>query len=200
MAQIAAENTASTAAAPAHANPAPLGLSGFAMTTFILSIANAGIVAKTDTNFIGLAIAFGGLAQLLAGMWEFRAGNTLGATAFSTYGAFWIAVAVGILTKTFGGPGVNYYFLAFGILTFVFLLSALRTNLALIAVFFFLTLTYLALAIGGFMASNASASETWTGIGGWLGIVTAIVAQYTALAGILASGKSAFQLPTFPMS
>lgn len=194
MAQIAAENTESASVA-AHANPAPLGLSGFAMTTFILSIANAGIVAKTDANFVGLAIAFGGLAQLLAGMWEFRAGNTLGATAFSTYGAFWIAVAVGILTKTFGGAGVSYYFLAFGILTFVFLLSALRTNLALIGVFFFLTITYLALAIGGFAAST-----TWTGIGGWLGIITAIVAQYTALAGILSSGKSAFQLPTFPMS
>lgn len=195
MAQIAAENTESAAVAPAHANPAPLGLTGFAMTTFILSIVNAGLVAKTDANFVGLAIAFGGLGQLLAGMWEFRAGNTLGATAFSTYGAFWIAVAVGVLTKTFGGPGVSYYFLAFGILTFLFLLSALRTNLALIAVFFFLTLTYLALAIGGF-----AASDTWTGIGGWLGIITALVAQYTALAGILSAGKSAFQLPIFPMS
>lgn len=195
MAQIAAENTESAAVAPTQANPAPLGLSGFAMTTFILSIANAGIVSSTDTNFVGLAIAFGGLAQLLAGMWEFRGGNTLGATAFSTYGAFWIAVAVGILTKTFGGPGVSYYFLAFGILTFVFLLSALRTSLALIAVFFFLTITYLALAIGAFASST-----TWTGIGGWLGIITAIVAQYTALAGILSSGKSAFQLPIWPMS
>jgi succinate-acetate transporter protein len=195
MAQIAAENTESAAVASAHANPAPLGLSGFAMTTFILSIVNAGLVVKTDANFVGLAIAFGGLAQLLAGMWEFRAGNTLGATAFSTYGAFWIAVAVGVLSKTFGGAGVSYYFLAFGILTLVFLLCALRTNLALIAVFFFLTLTYLALAIGGFAAST-----TWTGIGGWLGIITAIVAQYTAFAGILSAGKSAFQLPVFPMS
>jgi succinate-acetate transporter protein len=194
MAQIAAERT-ETVATPTHANPAPLGLSGFAVTTFLLSIVNAGIIAKTDANFLGLAVAFGGLGQLLAGMWEFRAGNTLGATAFSSYGAFWISVAVGILTKTLGGAGYSYYLLTWGILTFVFLLSALRTNGALIAVFLFLTLTFLALAIGAFAASN-----TWIGIGGWLGIITAIVAEYTALAGILSSGKSAFQLPTFPMS
>jgi uncharacterized protein len=192
MAQIAAERTP---AATAHANPAPLGLSGFAVTTFLLSIVNAGLIAKTDTNFVGLAIAFGGLAQLLAGMWEFRAGNTLGATAFSSYGAFWLSFAVGVLTKTLGGAGVSYYLLAWGILTFVFLLSALKTNGALIAVFLFLTLTFLALAAGAFMTS-----DLWTGIGGWLGIITAIVAEYTALAGILSSGKSAFQLPVFPMS
>ncbi|HEU5378646.1 MAG TPA: acetate uptake transporter [Ktedonobacteraceae bacterium] len=193
MAQIAAEHT--EAAASAHANPAPLGLSGFAVTTFLLSIVNAGIIVKTDANFLGLALGFGGLAQLLAGMWEFRAGNTLGATAFSSYGAFWLSVAVGVLTKTFGGDGVSYYFLAWAILTFVFLLSALRTNGALIAVFLFLTLTFLALAFGAFMTST-----TWTGIGGWLGIITAILAEYTALAGLLSSGKSAFQLPTWPRS
>lgn len=194
MAQIAAENSESTAAAP-QANPAPLGLSGFAVTTLLLSVVNAGIIAKTDTNFLGLAIGFGGLAQLLAGMWEFRAGNTLGATAFSSYGAFWISVAIGALTKTFGGVGLSYYFLAFTILTAVFLVSALRTNGALIAVFLFLTLTFLALCIGAF-----ATSDTWTAIGGWLGIITAILAEYTALAGLLSAGKGSFQLPTFPMS
>jgi succinate-acetate transporter protein len=198
MAQIAAENT-TAAATSAHANPAPLGLSGFALTTFVLSVVNAGLIVKTDATFLGLAFAFGGLAQLLAGMWEFRAGNTLGATAFSSYGAFWISFGIGALTKTIG-PGVEYYLLAWGILTFVFLLSALRTNGALIAVFLFLTLTFLALAIGWFMSTATGPNTTWIGIGGWLGIITAIIAEYTALAGILSSGKSAFQLPTFPMS
>lgn len=193
MAQIAADRA--EAAASTHANPAPLGLSGFAVTTFVLSIVNAGIIVKTDANFLGLAIAFGGLAQLLAGMWEFRAGNTLGATAFSSYGAFWISVAVGALTKTLGGAGYSYYLLAWGILTFVFLLSALKTNGALIAVFLFLTLTFLSLSLGEFATST-----TWTGIGGWLGIITAVLAEYTALAGLLSSGKSAFTLPTWPMS
>ncbi|MGH2509394.1 MAG: GPR1/FUN34/YaaH family transporter, partial [Ktedonobacteraceae bacterium] len=83
--------------------------------------------------------------------------------------------------------------LAWAILTFVFLLCALRTNVALIAVFLFLTLTFVALAAGAFMTS-----DLWTGIGGWLGIITAVLAEYTALAGILSSGKSAFQLPIFP--
>jgi len=192
MAQLAAEHTETAAT---HANPAPLGLSAFALTTFVLSIVNAGIIPASDANFLGLAFAFGGLAQLLAGLWEFRAGNTLGATAFVSYGAFWLSFGIGVVTKTLAGAGANYYLLAWGILTFVFLLGALKTNLALIAVFFFLTLTFLALAIGGFAGSN-----TWTAIGGWLGIVTAIVAEYTALAGLLSSGKSAFTLPTFPIS
>src|SRR5260370_2451526 len=140
MAQIAAELTEAVAAPP-HANPAPLALRGFAVTTFLLSIVNAGIIAKADTTFLGLAVAFGGLAQLLAGMWEFRAGNTLGATAFSTFGAFWIAIAVGALTKTGGWPGSNYFDLAFAILSFVFLLCAFMTSGALISVFLFFNLS-----------------------------------------------------------
>jgi len=192
MAQISAERTETVA--QAHANPAPLGLSAFALTTFVLSVANAGIIPTTDGTFLGVAFAFGGLCQLLAGMWEFRAGNTLGATAFASYGAFWISFAYGVVTKTISGPGASYYLLAWGILTFVFLLGALRTNGALISVFFFLTITFLALSIGFF-----NDSTTWHNIGGWLGIITAILAEYTALAGILSSGKSAFQLPTFPI-
>ena len=193
MAQISADRTETVA--QVQANPAPLGLSAFALTTFVLSVANAGIIPSTDTNFLGLAFAFGGLCQLLAGMWEFRAGNTLGATAFASYGAFWISFAYGVVTKTLGGAGVSYYLLAWAILTFVFLLGALKTNGALIAVFFFLTLTFLALAIGAF-----GGGSTWGNIGGWLGIITAILAEYTALAGLLSAGRSAFQLPTFPMN
>jgi hypothetical protein len=193
MAQIATENT--EAATVTHAaNPAPLGLSGFAVTTLLLSLVNAGVLPATDANFLGLAFAFGGLAQLIAGILEFRANNTLGGTAFVSYGAFWLSFAIGILTKTIGGAGVSYYLLAWGILTFVFLLGALKTNIALIAVFLFLMLTFLALAIGAF-----SGTSTWTEIGGWLGIITAILAEYTALAGILSSGRSAFTLPTFPL-
>jgi uncharacterized protein len=197
MAQIAVEQAEAAEAAPAHANPAPLGLSGFAVTTFILSIVNAGLVPVTDATFLSLAVAFGGLAQLLAGMWAFKARNTFAATAFSTYGAFWLSLAVGVLTKTLvvGSVGFSWYLLIWGILTFVYLIAALKTNGALIAVLFFLTITYLALAIGGF-----AVSKTWIGIGGWLGIITAILAEYTALADLLAEGTSFFKLPTFPMS
>lgn len=195
MAQIATDQT-DTVVVPAQANPAPLGLSAFALTTLVLSVVNAGLIPATDATFLGLAFAFGGLGQLIAGAWEFRAGNTLGATAFSSYGAFWISFGIGALTKTLG-PGVSYYLLAWGILTFVFLLASLRTTGALIAVFLFLTLTFLALAVSWFI--NASAPDlTWKTIGGWLGIITAILAEYTALAGLLDAEKSAFRLPTFP--
>jgi succinate-acetate transporter protein len=193
MAQIATEST-ETVAAPVAANPAPLGLSGFAVTTLLLSLANAGVLPATDANFLGLAFAFGGLAQLIAGLFEFRANNTLGGTAFVSYGTFWLSFAIGVVTKTIGGTGAAYYLLAWGILTLLFLLSALRTNIALIAVFLFLTLTFLALAIGNFGGGN-----TWVAIGGWLGIITAIIAEYTAFAGLLASSNSFFTLPIFPI-
>src|SRR6478752_2910365 len=79
-------------AAPAIANPAPLGLAAFALTTFVLSMVNSGLVSdKAEPVVFGLALAYGGIGQLLAGMWEFKAGHTFGATAFSSYGAFWLS-------------------------------------------------------------------------------------------------------------
>jgi len=209
MAQYAVERA--EAAAPAAANPAPLGLSAFALTTFVLSLINAGVIvpavgAGTEI-IVGLALFYGGLGQILAGMWEFRAGNTLGATAFTSYGGFWLSFGVifipgfGILaaiTKnlaTFHAV-IGIVLLGWAIFTFLMLLGALRSNLALIGVFFFLTLTFLALAIGWL----AGESTAWIQIGGWLGIVTALLAWYTALAGVLASGKAMFNLPTFPRS
>jgi len=87
------------------ANPAPLGLAGFAMTTFVLSMINANWVSGLDAGVVlPLALAYGGLAQLLAGMWEFRAGNTFGAVAFTSYGAFWISVW---LLNTFNVSGIR---------------------------------------------------------------------------------------------
>src|SRR5919199_5489727 len=77
---------------PVIANPAPLGLAGFALTTFVLSLFNAGVLDEAgEPVVLGLALAYGGGAQLLAGMWEFRTGNTFGATAFTSYGAFWLS-------------------------------------------------------------------------------------------------------------
>ncbi|HEY3993977.1 MAG TPA: acetate uptake transporter [Ktedonobacteraceae bacterium] len=197
MAQIAAERA--EAAAPASANPAPLGLAAFALTTFVLSALNAGwytLGAKDAPAVIGLALFYGGLGQLLAGMWEFRAGNTFGAAAFSSYGAFWLALGWGLQNGQIrlGTPEIGFYMLAWGIFTFLWLLGTLRTNAALIGVFLFLTLTFLALAIANFSGGSA-----WTAIGGYLGIITALLAWYTSAAGMLAAGRSAFQLPTFPV-
>jgi succinate-acetate transporter protein len=197
MAQITADSDRTAPVAVASANPAPLGLSAFALTTFVLSAVNAGLVPLSDvTVIVGLAFFYGGLAQLLAGMWEFKAGNTFGATAFTSYGAFWLAVAAVVQFKL-AGPGTvgfGWFLLGWTIFTGMMFLGTLRANVALILVFGLLFLTFLALTIG-----DLGTSSSWTNIGGWLGIITAILAWYTALAGVLASTKSPFQLPVFPL-
>src|SRR5260370_35445431 len=132
MAQIATERAASAAAG---ANPAPLGLSAFALTTFVLSISNAGLF-KVNAIVIGLALFYGGLVQLLAGLQEFKAGNTFGATAFCSYGGFWLAVGV-VLTPAFNIVGAyggdtpafhtafGYFFLEWAIFTALMFMGAL---------------------------------------------------------------------------
>ncbi len=198
MAQIAADSERTAPVAVANANPAPLGLSAFALTTFVLSAANAQLFPLSDvTVIVSLAFFYGGLAQLLAGMWEFKAGNTFGATAFSSYGAFWLAVGA-VVQFHLAGPGTagfGWFLLGWTIFTGMMFLGTLRANVALLLVFLALFLTYLALTIG-----DLGNSTTWNQIGGWLGIITAILAWYTALAGVLASVKAPFQLPTFTLS
>jgi succinate-acetate transporter protein len=203
MAQIAAQAEETPIVRPGHAaNPAPLGLCGFALTTFVLSTINAGwFTAASIGVVVGLALAYGGLAQLLAGMWEFKAGNTFGAVAFSSYGAFWLSFAAlfipGIVPKGFASipaSGVGIYLLGWGIFTFIMFLGALRRSVALSVVLGLLTLTYVILAIGAFAGSSGI-----TVIGGYVGILTALAAWYTALADILASGKAVFNLPVGQM-
>ena len=218
MAQYAVERA--EPAAVATANPAPLGLSAFALTTFVLSAANAGLIGGRpgagDAIVIGLALFYGGIVQVLAGMWEFRAGNTFGATAFSSYGGFWLALGFtllpgsGILSAlALGGNvtnGVGYFLLGWTIFTALMFLGALRSNWALMAVFFFLFLAFLTLTIGWLSGGPITArgalaaGAPWIQIGGWLGIITALVAWYTALAGLLASSKAMFTLPVGPRS
>lgn len=200
MAQIAADTEQVQAAAPAHANPAPLGLCGFALTTFVLSTVNAGWFSAASVGVVvALALAYGGLAQLLAGMWEFKAGNTFGATAFTSYGAFWLSFVVLFLplpvVAKLPGAALGIYLLGWGIFTFLMFLGALRINLALMVVLGLLVLTYVVLAIGAFAGSTGI-----NVIGGYLGILTALAAWYTALAGLLSSGKAAFTLPVGPRS
>jgi succinate-acetate transporter protein len=192
MAQLTAERAAPVAAT--IANPGPLGLCGFALTTFVLSSVNAGLVPLAGglSMVVGLALFYGGAAQFLAGMWEFRTGNTFGATAFTSYGAFWLAVGFSVLQKLVV-PGVpfGFFLLGWAIFTGLMLLGALRTNMALIVVFALLFVTYILLALGEFGAGTGQ-------LGGWLGILTALAAWYTALAGLLSSGKSVFTLPVGP--
>jgi uncharacterized protein len=210
MAQYAAERA--EAAAPAVANPAPLGLSAFALTTFVLSCSNAGFifpqVGAGGDVVIGLALFYGGIMQLVAGIQEFRQGNTFGATAFCSYAGFWMAFAFIILPPTGIAAslvaakalyqGVGVFLLGWTIFTGMMLLATFRINGALVVVFGLLFLTFLALTIG-WMSGAGDTFKTWVQIGGWLGIVTAIAAWYTALAGVLASVKL-LNLPTLPMS
>jgi len=193
MAQIVTERT--EAAAPARANPAPLGLAAFALTTFVLSASNAGWYTGGTTIVIGLAFFYGGLGQVIAGLWEFRNGNTFAGAAFSSYGGFWLAFGWMLQNKqVINDPALGYVLLAWGIFTFLWFLGTLRTNLALMGVFLFLTLTFFALALF-FLGVGSS----WLQVGGYLGLITAVLAWYTALAGMLDAGKTAFKLPTFPM-
>ena len=183
--------------APA-ADPAPLGLGAFALTTFLLSAFNAGWMTRASgLAWLGYAFAYGGLAQFCAGMWEFRNGNTFAGAAFTSYGGFWLAFAWAVTnakTQIPNTTALGYFLLAWGIFTFLWFLGTLRTNLALISVFLFLTLTFFALAIG-----PLGGGATWSQIGGYLGVITAILAWYTGTAGMLATTKSPIQLPVFPM-
>ena len=219
MADVSVQRTETRAAAVA--NPAPLGLSAFALTTFVLSASNArflfnGIPPVTGAIALGLALFYGGIVQLVAGIQEFRAGNTFGATAFCSYGGFWMAVAF-TLAPIFGGKSlvdlasggvaneaataVGLFLLGWTIFTGLMFFGTLRQNGALIAVFGFLFLTFLALAIGWLQGVPlaGTGAMTWVNIGGWLGIITALLAWYTAMAGILAATNAPFRLPTFPM-
>lgn len=170
------------------ANPAPLGLCAFALTTFVLSAANAELYSGPQI-VLGLALFYGGLAQLLAGMWEFRTGNTFGATAFTSYGAFWMAFAATLQFKLIASnSALGFFLLGWTIFTGIMFLASFRTSIAVMVLFALLFLTFLALALGAFGVLVGP----W---GGYLGIATAIVAWYAALAGLLSATKSPFTLP-----
>ncbi len=189
------------ASKPAVANPGPLGLSGFALTTLVLSLVNAGVFKSTDLSafaVLPLALTFGGLAQLLAGMWEFKAANTFGATAFTSYGAFWIGIGMylwfAMSSPGFapGGKSLSTILLAWTVFTFVMMLGALRVNGATASLFVLLFVTFVLLTYGGFANSTSI-----TNIGGYLGIVTAANAFYNAAAGILKDLAGKDVLPVF---
>jgi uncharacterized protein len=184
------------------ADPGPLGLAAFALTTFVLSMINAGLVDKTaEPVVLGLALAYGGGAQLLAGMWEFRKGNTFGATAFSSYGAFWISfwALVTFFVKDIpaseAGAAVGLYLIAWGIFTAYMFIASLRTTGAIALVFLLLAVTFLVLGFG-----NAQASDGIIKLGGWIGLATAVAAWYASFAGVTNSTFGRVVLPVAPLS
>ncbi len=164
------------------ADPAPLGLAAFALTTFLLSAANADLTRGGDA-WLGYALAYGGIAQLLAGMWEFRRNNVFGATAFSSYGAFWLGLFAYVHFAAPSSKGVpndlGWILLAFAIFNTYMLIASTRVNSAVFAVFLTLEITEIVLAIGNF-SSNTSIVK----VGGWIGIITALAAWYASFAGL----------------
>jgi len=172
------------------ADPAPLGLAGFALTTFVLSAHNAGLFGTVGNAIvIGLAIFYGGAAQFMAGMWEFRNKNTFGATAFSTYGAFWLSLGTYLLLITFGKiptgditKSLGFFLLAFAIFNTYMMFWSARLNAAVFGVFLTLEVTEILLFLGFFSGSDALIK-----LGGWVGLLTALVAWYASAAGVVNS-------------
>jgi succinate-acetate transporter protein len=176
------------------ADPAPLGLAGFALTTFLLSGTNASFIP--DLIWVGFAIFYGGLAQFCAGMWEFRNRNVFGATAFSTYGGFWMGIGLYVILahttsflSTLTGKNdvpnsLAWFLLSFAIFNTYMLLWSTRVSVAVFGVFLTLEITEILLVIGNF--NLAHGGTPWiVHAGGFAGIVTAGVAWYTSAAGVV---------------
>ncbi len=195
-------NEAPTTSTPATvADPAPLGLAGFALTTLLLSFGNANIITEKGAIVIvlGAAAFYGGLAQLLAGMWEFKRGNTFGATAFSSFGAFWLTYwwIVNHLTGSDVHQALGLFDIAWCVFTAYMTVAALRTSAAVLGVFAFLTLTFLFLGLGEFQ-NTVPGPAALTKVGGWLGIVTAVLAFYASAATVINATHRRDVLPTMP--
>jgi succinate-acetate transporter protein len=193
MSALSSERPVQLVESTPAADPAPLGLAGFALTTFLLSGTNAAWIP--DLIWVAPAIFYGGLAQFCAGMWEFRNRNVFGATAFSTYGGFWMGLGLYVilahttsfLTALTGKNDVNnslaWFLFAFAVFNTYMLIGSMRVNVAVFGVFLTLEITEILLVIGFFNLSHGG--TPWLlHAGGWAGIVTAGVAWYTSAAGV----------------
>ena len=179
------------------ADPGPLGLAAFALTTFILSFVNADLI-KAEPVVFGVALFYGGIVQVFAGMWEFAKGNTFGATAFSSYGAFWLSfwyltnhTDLSGLSSTEATHGVGLFLLGWTIFTAYMWIASFRTNTVLFVVFTLLTITFALLTLG-----DLTTTPNLTKIGGFVGIATALGAWYASFAGVANSTFGRTVLPT----
>ena len=214
---VSEDRTVQPATAPAPvssiADPAPLGLAAFALTTFLLSAKNAGwMTHATGSSWLGFAFAYGGLAQFAAAMWEFRRGNTFGATAFGTFGAFWIGIALWIelvvnpavaaikpataaATVATINHDLGWILLGFAIITLYLLILTTQVNVAVFLVFLALFVTLIILCIGNFNAGSALLPTGTIKVGGYVGLVTALLAFYASAAGVAAGMGGRLLLP-----
>ncbi len=166
------------------ANPAPLGLMGFGLTTILLNIHNAGYY-ELNSMILAMGIFYGGVAQVIAGLIDFRKGNEFGATAFCSYGLFWFSLVALIVFPGWGmgdtpsDRAMGWYLLSWGLFTAIMFVGSLRTTRALQAVFAALTILFVLLAL-----RDWTRSDTIGHIAGWEGILTGLLAVYTATAQI----------------
>lgn len=181
-------------------DPAGLGLAAFALTTFVLSAANAEWIPASVTGVVfGLALFYGGAVQVVAGIWEFANHNTFGAVAFCSYGGFWMSFwylnTATKLPAADASKGVGIYLIAWGIFTLYMTIAAFRTNLIVFLVFVCLTLTYFALAIGELAGVSGMGI-----LGGYLGVLTALLAWYGSFATVTNFTYKRTVLPIVPLA
>ncbi|KAJ5492782.1 Acetate permease A [Penicillium diatomitis] len=204
------------------ANPAPLGLCAFALTTFVLSAINMYTRGLGKPNIVvSLAFGYGGLVQLLAGMWEMAVGNTFGATALSSYGGFWLAFAIvltpggfdivnSLVVKDAAGnvdesaffDSMGLFLMGWFIFTTILLICTLRSTVAFFLLFFFLDMTFLLLGISYLVRPGGQQYVAVQKAGGFFGFLAAFAAWYNALAGLADNSNSFFIVPVahFPWS
>jgi uncharacterized protein len=201
---MAVEEAPVAAAGGGIADPAPLGLAGFALTTVLLSGFNAGKISTGALTFVGMALFYGGLGQFMAGMWEFKRNNTFGATAFSSFGAFWMGLGVLFVIDTFaktallGPDGLTWFLLTWAVFTTYMFVASMRVSGAVMLVFLLLAVTFWFLWIGEGM--REAPGSGWTAAGGWTGLATAVAAFYASFAGVTNLTWGRQVLPTFPMN
>lgn len=208
----AADPSGGRAAGWTPADPGPLGLAAFAGTTFVLSIINTGLVGVHSAPGGGLlpmvaalALAYGGIAQFTAGLWEFRTGNTFGAVAFCSFGMFWVSLY--FIIHSFGQnvpsvalSGFSLYLYMWGIFTAYMFFASLRTTAAVALVFLLLAITFFILGIGNAsLVGTHSAINGTIKLGGWVGLLTAIVAWYASFAAVINSTFGRVVAPVMPL-
>lgn len=184
------------------ANPAPLGLMGFGVTTVLLNFANANQYTSL-APVLAMGIFYGGIAQIIAGIMEFRKGNTFGTVAFLSYGLFWESFAGIFLIPGMGGyldatanNAIAYYLFFWGVFTFLMWIGTFRLNGALMTVFGTLWLLFFLLAIGKW--ENISATSTLATVTGYEGVLCGLTAMYTSIAQVLNEVYGKVVLPLWP--
>ena len=189
------------------ANPAPLGLMGFGMTTVLLNLHNAGFYGF-GTTILALGIVYGGLAQIVAGIMDYKKGNTFGTTAFTSYGLFWLSlVIIKILPSGIGsfGGSTEYataaYFFMWGLFTFIMFFGTLKANRALQFVFMSLAILFFLLTIRdyAFASGSIDLGNNVGTLAGYEGVICGLSAVYLALAEVLNEAHRKTVLPICPM-